>query len=40
VCMRVWEEERGRKRGEVERGTQRMEVDSECVKVWEGERGN
>jgi hypothetical protein len=24
---------------EVERGRQRMEVESECVKVWEEERG-
>jgi hypothetical protein len=30
VCARVWEGERGIKRGE---------VDIECVRVWEGERG-
>jgi hypothetical protein len=35
----MWEEERGRQRGGIERGRKRMEVESECVKVWEGERG-
>jgi hypothetical protein len=35
----VWEEVRGRKRGKVERLIQRRKVESECVKVWQGERG-
>jgi hypothetical protein len=33
VCTRTWKEDRGRQREEVEK-----EVESECVKVWEGER--
>jgi hypothetical protein len=35
----MWEEERGKQIGEVDRGRQRMEVESKCVKVWEGDRG-
>jgi hypothetical protein len=31
VCLRVWEGERGRQRGEIE---------IECVRVWEEERGD
>jgi hypothetical protein len=34
VCARLCRGERGIQRGEVERGRQRMEVESECVRVW------
>jgi hypothetical protein len=39
VCMRVWEGERGRKRGKVERRIHRGGISSVCVIVWKGERG-
>jgi len=38
VCTRTWKEDRGRQREEVERSRKKMEVESECVKLWEGER--